>query len=524
MISAIFWYTWGSGPHDIKIINLNTDDTVNLTLDDGTLNIDCSAADASVMVVCSNYNVPITWGNADASSTLTISSGLGYNQDVNFQGTLDIDGYGGWYAPVTANIITGSFAGDDTYPLNASTSISNLSIGGNVFAPIGSGGSISNLTINGDLCDAMTASSDITNLNITGDMLGTITSTGGSIYLTAGNILSKVSAHTGLTVYANQQQWDGINGILTSDGGYLNAYANGSILGTLGVGNNGTLTAQSYYGQITGNFSSGGDIYSLTAAKSISVNMTANGNIDAITAGQSYGTPVMGVTLSGIISSNQTIGTLTATAGINATATAYGSILSINAGTGNLAGSFTTQHGSLQQVNATYGNITATLTGASVGTVTALQNISGNILATGSIDSITTVLGNLTGTVTSMGGGIGNVFVAGTMSGSVFANTGSIGAMMVLDNITSGSTIAAGSGDLDIQCLGDVAGTISASTNIWLSAAGTVSGNVTTTYGNVVIRAGGDITSPTVSAGVDIFLRAGGDTPAIVSMLPTTLA
>ena len=108
---------------------MSADVLYNLTLN-GTLLIDCSDAGANVKVT--NADIPVAWTNAAASSTLTLSCPA-YSHAVNFPGTFDIDNRGGWFAAVTANVITGSFSGDDTCALNASTSITSLAIGGNVF-------------------------------------------------------------------------------------------------------------------------------------------------------------------------------------------------------------------------------------------------------------------------------------------------------------------------------------------------------------------------------------------------------
>ena len=143
-------------------------------------------------------------------------------------------------------------------------------------------------------------------------------------------------------------------------------------------------------------------------------------------------------------------------------------------------------------------------------------------MATGSSASVTTLLGNLSGTIT--GGDIGNVLVAGTMSGHVFASTGSIGAMVVLGDISSGSSIAAGSGDLDILCLGNVAGNITASTNITLSAAGTVSATVTTWFGNIVVGAGGSVSGNIDTYYGDLVVQAGGDISSLAFYAEGNLA
>jgi hypothetical protein len=241
---------WPS-PHRTPICS--SDDGRKLTLSSG-------GAAANVRVDCDNYNVKVVWADATAADTLVLSNNLNadYDYDVNFNGTLDIEGYGD-FGTLTANAITGTITGDNHGVLHATgaAGIHDLLIKGDDYGTLGSASTITNITIQGDLLAPMTASGDISVGSyfapLAQSVLAPITSAG-AVSLYAGNILSNVSAQTGLSTTITSG-WGRINGTLTTASGDLAIVAPGDVVGAAGTGD-GVLGVQSYYGCVAGNFNS----------------------------------------------------------------------------------------------------------------------------------------------------------------------------------------------------------------------------------------------------------------------------
>jgi hypothetical protein len=503
---SVWWHLGPNSPAFFRVVSGTPDVAVHATYDDGVLHLS-SDGGADVELVCSSLNIPFTWDDAGPSDRLTISSGLNYGYEIeDFGGTLDINGYGGWSANVSAYAITGTISSDESCTLYANHAI-HLDVLGSVCGPIGSAGDI-DLTVDGDLLAPMTASGDI-RASIIGEMLYPITSTGGSIQLTAGNVLANMSAFTGLYATASFD-WGHINGTLISASGGLGVSAPGDITGNLGCGN-GWLIAWSQHGNLIGNFSAGGNIARLIAAKSISGTITSAagyigqvcaeyGSIDGtITAAQGidpydYGLQAS-VDVSGSISA--TTGAIIIHAGRNLNA-------SISGGTGYRGVDVQADHditgvigaGSIYRVIAGH-DITQSITASQqIGTITAGHQILGNISSGGYIDLIAANIDAYYGYGTpydfAVSGYIGNITI--TANGTigticVFAGVG-------LSGVINGTTISALGGNIGtITAASGINATISAYGSIGQlnPGAGNLAGSITALNGslpNIYVDAG----------------------------------
>jgi hypothetical protein len=253
---------------------------------------------------------------------------------------------------------------------------------------------------------------------------------------------------------------------------------------------------------------------SYTAHGSISnLTITAT-SIGAVTASAALGytASISNVT---ITASNGSIGGISAVSGISGNMTASGDISSVSTATGDIAGTFTATNGNISAISVSNGSLLANLSaGGSIGTLYALNNITGTIqaggdvgasnitLANGTYKGLLAATGKIQGNITSNGGMIGGVAALnGSILGNITASNGSIGNVYAFNGDISG-TISAAQAIGTVFATGNITNTISSAGSInFISANGNISSTVTSGQGALIIFSGVDISGNVTTHG-----------------------